>query len=106
MGEDEGGAGDVTDLAGAGGDVLEGARALVEQGEPAFAQAAQRALKGVAGAGVDVEFPPVGRLFDRDVDAHSSAVVPQVGQGGQSGGGGVVEGGQSMDAGGGQIMHR
>jgi hypothetical protein len=31
---------------------------------------------------------------------------PRVGQGGQSGGGGAVEGGQGVDAGGGQIMHR
>jgi hypothetical protein len=41
MGEDEGGAGDVADLAGAGGDVAEGAPPAGEQGEPAFAQAAQ-----------------------------------------------------------------
>ena len=60
LGEDEGGAGDVADLAGAGGDVLEGAPALVEQGEPAFAQAAQGTLDGVAGAGIDVQFPPAG----------------------------------------------
>jgi hypothetical protein len=33
MGQDERGAGDVADFAGAGGDVLEGAPALVEQGE-------------------------------------------------------------------------
>ncbi len=48
VGEDEGGAGDVADLAGAGGDVLGGAPALGEQGEPALAQAAQGALDGVA----------------------------------------------------------
>src|SRR5215469_14484324 len=48
MGEDRRGAGDVADLARAGGDVLEGAPALVEQGEPAFAQAAQGPLDGVA----------------------------------------------------------
>jgi len=51
MSEDEGGAGDVADLAGAGGDVAEGAPAAGEQGEPAFAQAAQGTLDGVAGAG-------------------------------------------------------
>ena len=88
MGEDEGGAGDVTDFAGAGGDVLEGAPALGEQGEPAFAQAAQRALESVAGAGIDIEFAPVCGLFDGDVDAYSGAVVAGVGQGGQPGGGG------------------
>ena len=63
MGEDEGGAGDVADLAGAGGDVLEGVPALGEQGEPVFAEAAQRAEDGVAGAGTNIEFPPArGRL--------------------------------------------
>jgi hypothetical protein len=46
MGKDEGGAGDVADLAWAGGDVLEGAPAAGEQGEPAFSQAAQRPLSG------------------------------------------------------------
>src|SRR6266536_942047 len=101
MSEDECGAGDVADFAGAGGDVLEGAPALVEQGEPAFAQAAQGSLEGVAGAGIDIQFPPVGGLFDGHVDADSGAVVAGVGQGGQSGGGGAVEGGQGMGAGGG-----
>ena len=43
MREDEGGAGDVADLAGASGDVLEGALAAGEQREPAFAEAAIRA---------------------------------------------------------------
>ena len=47
MGEDECGAGNVADLAGAGGDVLESAPALGEQGEPAFAEAAQGALEGI-----------------------------------------------------------
>jgi len=57
MGEDERGAGDVADFAGAGGDVLEGAPAAGEQGEPAFAEAAQGTLESVAGTGVDIEFP-------------------------------------------------
>ena len=34
-----------------------------EQGEPAFAQAAKRPLQRVAGAGIDIEFLPAGRLF-------------------------------------------
>jgi hypothetical protein len=80
MGEDEGGAGDVADLAGAGGDVLEGAPALGDQGKPSFAQAAQRALDGVAGAGIDIEVPPARGLFDRDMDADSGAVVTGVGR--------------------------
>jgi hypothetical protein len=58
--QDERGPGDAADLAGAGGDVLEGAPAVGEQSEPAFAQAAQRALDGVAGASIDVEFLPAG----------------------------------------------
>jgi hypothetical protein len=60
MGEDKGGPGDVADLAGAGGDVLESAPVLAEQGEPAFAQAAQGPLEGVAGAGADIEFRRAG----------------------------------------------
>jgi hypothetical protein len=63
MGEDERGAGDVADFAGAGGDVLEGAPAAGEQGEPAFAQAPQRALDRIAGAAIDIQSrPPVGCL--------------------------------------------
>jgi hypothetical protein len=43
MGEYEGGTDDVADFAGAGGDVLQGSPALGEQGEAAFAEAAQGA---------------------------------------------------------------
>src|SRR5208282_5721526 len=106
MGEDECGAGDVADFAGAGGDVLEGAPALGEQGEPAFPEAAQGPLEGVAGAGADIEFPPVSRLFDGHVDADPGAVVAGVGQGGQSARGGTVERGQGVDPGGGDVVHR
>ena len=63
-------------LLGAGGDVPQGAPAAGEQGEPAFAQAAHRALDGIAGAGVDMQFPPAGGLFDRDVDTDAGALVP------------------------------
>ena len=84
MGEDECGAGYVAGFAGAGGDVLEGAPALGEQGEPAFAEAAQGAQEGIAGAGGDIEFPSAGGLLDRDLDADAGAVVAGVGQGGQS----------------------
>ena len=69
MGAYERGAGDVAGLAGAGGDVLQGAPAAGEQRESAFAQAAQRALEGVAGASADIEVPPVCGLLDGDVDA-------------------------------------
>src|SRR5215468_3648810 len=106
MGEDECGAGDVADFAGAGGDVLEGAPALVEQGEPAFAEAAQGALDGVAGAGVDIEVPPAGGLFDRDMDADAGAVVAGVGESGQTSCGGGVERGESVQAGGGEVVYR
>ena len=41
MGQDECGAGDVPDLAGADGDVLKGAPAAGDQRESAFPQAAQ-----------------------------------------------------------------
>jgi hypothetical protein len=44
--------------------VLEGAPAAGEQGEPAFTQAAQRTLDGVAGAGIDIEILPVCGLLD------------------------------------------
>src|SRR6266487_1193803 len=80
MGEDQCGAGDVSDLAWAGGDVLQDAPAVGEQGEPAFAQAAQRTLKRVAGAGIEVMFPAAGWLLDRDEDADRGAVVPGVGR--------------------------
>jgi len=63
MGGDEGGPGDIAGLAGAGGDVLQGAPAAGEQREPAFAQVAQRAEQRVAGAGADIEVPPVGGLL-------------------------------------------
>jgi hypothetical protein len=79
MGEDEGGAGDVADLAGAGGDVAEGAPPAGEQGEPAFAEAAQGPLDGVAGAGADIELPPSRRLSGRDADADARALVTGAG---------------------------
>jgi hypothetical protein len=91
MGQDEGGAGDGADLAGADSDVLKGAPSAGEQREPAFAQGT---LGGVAGAGIDVEFPAIAGLFDGNVDAYSGALIAGVGQGGQAGGGGVVERGQ------------
>jgi len=68
VGEDEGRLSYARDLARAGGDMLEGAPALGEQGEPAFAEAAQGTLDGVAGAGVDIKVPAVWGLFDRDED--------------------------------------
>jgi NAD(P)H-dependent flavin oxidoreductase YrpB (nitropropane dioxygenase family) len=69
MGEDEGCTGDAANFAGAGGDVLEGAPAAGEQGKPAFAQAAQGALDGVAGTGIEVRLPAAGGIFDGNQDA-------------------------------------
>jgi hypothetical protein len=70
MGKDEGGAGDISDFAWACGNVLEGVPAACEQGKPALAQASQRTLGGVAGAGIDVKFPAVW-LFGWDEDAQA-----------------------------------
>ena len=85
MGQDERGAGDIADLAGAGGDLLEDAPAAGEQGEPAFAQAAQGPLDGVAGAGIDVQFPAALGLFDGNQDADARAVISGIGERGQPG---------------------
>lgn len=49
--ENECGFDDVADSAGAGGDVLEGAAALGEQGEAVFPHAVQGAQECVSGAG-------------------------------------------------------
>jgi hypothetical protein len=69
MGENQGCARDVADLAGAGSDVLERAPAASEQGKPSFPEAAQGALEGVAGTGIDIELPSISGLLDRDVNA-------------------------------------
>ena len=86
MDENECGSGDVGDSAGAESDVLQGAPALGEQGEPAFAEAAQGSQQGVAGAGVEVEFSAVAGLLHRGEDAFSGAFVSGVGQHGHRGG--------------------
>src|SRR5213078_132907 len=98
MGEDKRGACDVADFARAGGDVLEGAPALGEQGEPAFAQAAQGPLDGVAGAGIDIQFPAAWGLFDRNQDAGARAVISGVGQGGQPSRGSGIQRREGMGA--------
>ena len=99
MGEDEGRAGDVAELAGADGDVLQRPPAAGEQREPAFAQAAQRPLEGVAGAGIGIEALAAGRLAYRDVDADPGSAVSRVGQGRQARCGGGVERGERVGAG-------
>jgi hypothetical protein len=71
--------GDSADLAGADGDVLECPPAAGEQGEAAFAQAAQGSLQGVAGAGADVGFAVAGGIAQRDVDADACAFVAGIG---------------------------
>jgi len=61
---------------------------------------------GAAGAAVEIEVPPAGRLVDRDKDAKAAALVAGAGHGGQAGGRGVVERGQGVDAGGGEVVPR
>src|SRR5258708_31834953 len=106
MGESEGGAGGAADFRWAGGDVLQGAPAAGEQGDPAFAEAAQRALDGVAGAGIDIGFPAVCGLLDRDVHPDARAVVAGISKGWQAGRGGPGQPGQDMAAGSGDVVHR
>jgi hypothetical protein len=106
MGKDERRAGDVADFAGAGGDVVKSAPSAGEQGEASFSQAAKRTLEGVAGAGIDVKFLAAGRLPDGNHDADACALLAGIGQGGQAGGGGLVERGQGVGAGRGDVVHR
>ena len=61
--EDERGLGDGADSAGAGGGMLESAPALGEQRKAALAETAGAADEGVAGAGIDIQFPGSGRPF-------------------------------------------
>lgn len=99
MGEGECGFEDVADSAGAESGVLEGGPAGGEDGKAAFAEAAQGALEGVAGAVVDVEIGAVGWVLDGDVDAVACALVAGVGKDGGGFGCGVG-GGEHVGAGG------
>jgi hypothetical protein len=79
VGEHECGFDDVTDLAGAGGEVAQCAPAAGQECEPAFAQAAQPAQQGVVGAAVDAEplhhgYGPKGRRVGRYVRYDSDDV--------------------------------
>ena len=65
MGEAEGGAGDVADLSGAGGCVLEDAPAPFEQVESSFAEGAKAGQEPVVDAVVGAESLSVGGAFDR-----------------------------------------
>ena len=106
LGEDEGGAGYLGGPVGVGGDVLEGCPPLGEQGESSLSAAAQAAQQRIPGAGAGVEFLVAGGLFHGDEDADSGALVGAVGQGRHSEGGGAVEGGQGVEAGGGDVVDR
>jgi hypothetical protein len=55
LGEDEDGADDLGELAGAGGGVLEEGPALGEQGEPAFSLETEAAQQGIPGLVVGCE---------------------------------------------------
>src|SRR2546422_11731560 len=105
MDEDECGADDVTDFAGAGGEVPQDSPAAGEQSEAAFAQAAKGTQQHVVGAGVDVEDLAAGGLFDRGEHADTGAFVAGVGERGQPLGGGLVQGGEYVCAGGGQVVY-
>jgi hypothetical protein len=85
MDEYKGGFRDAADTAWAEADVLEGAPALYQQGEPAFAQTPQGSKQGIVGPGIDVEFPPVFRLFHRREYSLASALVAGVGEDGHLG---------------------
>ena len=69
MGEDEGGAGDVADFAGAGGRVREDAPAPFEQGESSFSEFAKAAQEPVVGIAVRAPIP-VGSIADIIFVAH------------------------------------
>lgn len=100
----KGGLDDGADFAGTGGDAVQGAPPLCEQGEAAFAEAAEPAQECVVGAVVGVEALGAGWLFDRCVHADAGAVVASVGQSGQPVGCGGIECGQHVFTGWGQVM--
>jgi hypothetical protein len=58
---------------------------------PRSPQAAQAALEGVAGAGIDIKILAAGELLDRNVDADARAVIARIGQGGQPVRGGGIQ---------------
>jgi len=109
--EDERGFGDVAYLGRADSDVLKGAPAFLQEGEPAFALVAQAAQQYVAAFRVGIEIAFAG-LFDRDEDSGAGALVAGIGEAGkgfqpgpQAGqdklaGGGDVVGAAGQDAGG------
>ena len=70
---------DLSDFARADSDVLKSRPPLAKEGEPALAQAAQRAQQRVAGPGVKVQFGAVSGLLDRGQDAPACAFVAGVG---------------------------
>ncbi len=104
VGQGKGGGDDVSDFAGAGGQVLQGAPTLGEQGESTFAEAAQTAQQRVVGPVVRVQ--PLGSdgLFDRGMHPDAGPLVAAVGQGGQSLGSGGVEDAEGVLAGAGQVV--
>jgi geranyl diphosphate 2-C-methyltransferase len=103
--EDECGPGYVADPAGTERDPLERAPAFLEFGGSALAEGAQVPDQGIRGAGFGVEglFGLALGAADRDVDTDACADVALVGEGRQTAGGGLVQGGQDVDAGGGDV---
>src|SRR6266571_291323 len=80
MDENERGLRDTADAAGAEGDVLKGPPALDQKREAAFSQAAQGSKERVVRAGIDIEFPPVLRLFHGGEYALAGALVAGIGE--------------------------
>src|SRR3954470_5648555 len=97
---------DVADATRADGGVSQGSPASDEDGEAAFSVPAQAAQQPVVGTVVDGEPAAVGGLFDRGLDAVTSAFVAGVGQGGQVEvrGGEVQRGGDTQRTGASHIV--
>ena len=86
--------------------VVECSPAAGEDGESAFADAAQAAEESVVGAVVHVEDLVTGGLFDRGVHADACALVAAIGERGQVElGCGPVQGTEDVLAGHGQVVH-
>src|SRR5512135_2997951 len=105
--EDEGSFGDGADAVGAEGDVLERAPAFFQLGRSPFAQCPRSAQERVAGMSVGVK-PQVGAaawFLEGMVDADAGTLVAGIGEGGQAIGGRLVQRGQAVLAGGGDVRH-
>ena len=87
-----------------GGDVVENAAALRQEGEAAFADAAQCPEEHVVAAVVHRESATICWSFERGEHAVASAFVGGIGQRGQPAGRGGIERAQRMGPRGGQVV--